>query len=143
MIGASNGSKIGAGSHSAPMAEINTTPLVDVMLVLLVIFIITAPLLTHAVKIELPQASSQLSPEKPEVITLAIDEAGKIYWNDGLLAPDALKTKLQQISQKTPQPELQIRADKATRYQILAEVMAEAQNAGVTKLGFISAPKTP
>lgn len=139
MIG--SGNKIGVGSHNAPMAEINTTPLVDVMLVLLVIFIITAPLLTHAVKIELPQASSQLSPEKPDVITLAIDDAGKIYWNDSLLAADALKTKLQQISEKTPQPELQIRADKATRYQILAEVMAEAQNAGISKLGFISAPK--
>jgi biopolymer transport protein ExbD len=142
MIGSAKGSKIGGSSHSAPMAEINTTPLVDVMLVLLVIFIITAPLLTHAVKIELPQASSQLSPEKPDVITLAIDGAGKIYWNDTALAPDELKSKLQQISQKTPQPELQIRADKATRYQILAEVMADAQNAGVTKLGFISAPKS-
>lgn len=141
MIGSAHANKIGGSRHSAPMAEINTTPLVDVMLVLLVIFIITAPLLTHAVKIELPQASSQLSAEKPDVITLAIDDAGKIYWNDAALAPDELKTKLQQISQKTPQPELQIRADKATRYQILAEVMAEAQNAGVTKLGFISAPK--
>lgn len=141
MIG--SGNKIGVGRHNSPMAEINTTPLVDVMLVLLVIFIITAPLLTHAVKIELPQASSQLLPEKPDVITLAIDDGGKIYWNDALLAPDELKTKLQQISEKTPQPELQIRADRATRYQILAEVMAEAQNAGVTKLGFISAPKAP
>lgn len=141
MIGSAKGNKIGAGSHGAPMAEINTTPLVDVMLVLLVIFIITAPLLTHAVKIELPQASSQLSPEKPDVISLAIDESGKIYWNDAALAENELKTKLQLISQKTPQPELQIRADKATRYQILAEVMAEAQNAGITKLGFISAPK--
>jgi biopolymer transport protein ExbD len=142
MIGSANGNKIGASNHGAPMAEINTTPLVDVMLVLLVIFIITAPLLTHAVKIELPQANSQLSPEKPDVITLAIDNSGKIYWNDAALKPAELKTKLQQISQKIPQPELQIRADKATRYQILAEVMAEAQNAGVTKLGFVSAPKS-
>lgn len=139
MIGSNHG--IGVSSHSAPMSEINTTPLVDVMLVLLVIFIITAPLLTHAVKIDLPQASSQPLPEKPEVISVAIDQAGKMYWNDAPMVSGELKVKLQQIANQKPQPELQIRADKETRYQILAEVMADAQNAGVTKLGFISEPK--
>jgi biopolymer transport protein ExbD len=139
MIGSGHG--IGAGNHAAPMSEINTTPLVDVMLVLLVIFIITAPLLTHAVKIDLPTASSQPSPEKPEVISVAIDGAGKMYWNDVLMVQGELKVKLQQVADKKPQPELQIRADKETRYQILAEVMAVAQNAGVTKLGFVSEPK--
>ena len=130
-----------ANSHTQPMSEINTTPLVDVMLVLLVIFIITAPLLTHAVKIDLPQATSQPLPEEPEVISLAIDGAGKTYWNDVPLVQGELKQKLLQIADKKPQPELQIRADKETRYQLLAEVMADAQNAGVTKLGFISEPK--
>ena len=139
MIGSGRG--VGSASHSAPMSEINTTPLVDVMLVLLVIFIITAPLLTHAVKIDLPQASSQPLPEKPEVISVAIDEAGKMYWNDAPLGQGELKVKLQEIAGKKPQPELNIRADKQTRYQVLAEVMADAQNAGVTKLGFVSEPK--
>lgn len=128
-------------AHTQPMNEINTTPLVDVMLVLLVIFIITAPLLTHAVKIELPQATSQPLPEKPEVISIAIDAAGKMYWNDVPLVDGEIKVKLAQIADQKPQPELNIRADKETRYQILASVMADAQNAGVTKLGFVSEPK--
>ncbi|ADI30888.1 ExbD/TolR family protein [Methylotenera versatilis] len=139
MIGSGNG--VGSASHTTPMSEINTTPLVDVMLVLLVIFIITAPLLTHAVKIDLPQASSQPLPEKPEVISVSIDAAGKMYWNDAALVQGELKVKLQEIAGKKPQPELNIRADKETRYQVLAEVMADAQNAGVTKLGFVSEPK--
>lgn len=130
-----------AGEHTQPMSEINTTPLVDVMLVLLVIFIITAPLLTHAVKIDLPQASSQPVVEKPEVVSLSIDGAGAVYWNDALVNATQLRLNLQQAAAKTPQPELQIRADQATRYQVLAEVMADAQNAGVTKLGFVSEPQ--
>jgi biopolymer transport protein ExbD len=130
-----------AGEHTQPMSEINTTPLVDVMLVLLVIFIITAPLLTHAVKIDLPQATSQPIEDKPEIVSIAINESGQLFWNDVPLVQDELKQKLLQIADVKPQPGLQIRADKATRYQILAEVMAEAQNAGVTKLGFVSNPK--
>ncbi len=138
MIG--SGSGAGLTSHNAPMSEINTTPLVDVMLVLLVIFIITAPLLTHAVKIDLPQASSQPLPEKPEVISVSIDSSGKMYWNDQVIVQGELKTRLQEIAVKKPQPELNIRADKETRYQVLAEVMADAQNVGITKLGFVSEP---
>jgi biopolymer transport protein ExbD len=129
-----------AGEHTQPMSEINTTPLVDVMLVLLVIFIITAPLLTHAVKIDLPQASSQPLPEKPEVVTLSIDATGTTYWNDVPMVAGELKTRLESEANKTPQPEVHIRADKNTRYQPLAELMADAQNAGITKLGFISEP---
>lgn len=129
-------------ANSQPMSEINTTPLVDVMLVLLVIFIITAPLLTHAVKIELPQATSQPLPEKPEVVTLSIDAAGDTYWDDAKLVPGELQARLDAAAHKTPMPELQIRADKNTRYQLLAELMADAQNAGLTKLGFLSEPKS-
>lgn len=139
MIG--SGSNVGGASHSAPMSEINTTPLVDVMLVLLVIFIITAPLLTHAVKIDLPQTSSQPIPEKPEVISVSIDASGKMYWNDTPLVQGELKLKLKEIAQKKPQPELNIRADKETRYQVLAEVMADAQNSGISKMGFVSESK--
>ncbi len=140
MIGA-NPFSAEVNSHQQPMSEINTTPLVDVMLVLLVIFIITAPLLTHAVKIDLPQATSQPLPEEPKVISIAIDGTGQMYWNDVPLVQGELKQKLLQIADRKPQPELQIRADKETRYQILAEVMADAQNAGVTKLGFLSEPQ--
>lgn len=139
MIGTGKG--VGAANHSTPMSEINTTPLVDVMLVLLVIFIITAPLLTHAVKIDLPQASSQPLPEKPQVISVAIDGGGTMYWNDVVIAQGDLKAKLVEAANQKPQPELHIRADKETRYQLLAEVMADAQNAGITKLGFLSEPK--
>lgn len=132
---------LSAGEHAQPMSEINTTPLVDVMLVLLVIFIITAPILTHTVKIELPQATSQPLLNKPEVISVSINEVGQLFWNDMPLVNGELAQKLAQVSDQKPQPELQIRADKATRYQVLAEVMALAQNAGVTKLGFVSEPK--
>lgn len=139
MIGQSS-SGFNSGSPQTPMAEINTTPLVDVMLVLLVIFIITAPLLTHAVKIDLPQASSQPAPEKPELISLSIDAAGNMYWNDAPLPAAEFEAKIKLAAQQKPQPELHIRADKETRYQVLADIMAKAQNAGVTKLGFVSVP---
>lgn len=134
------GNQFSTEEHTQPMSEINTTPLVDVMLVLLVIFIITAPLLTHAVKIDLPQATSQPIEDKPEVISIAINDAGQLFWNDMPLVEGELNQKLVLVADQKPQPELQIRADKATRYQVLAEVMAEAQNAGVTKLGFVSEP---
>ncbi|HEU4709578.1 MAG TPA: biopolymer transporter ExbD [Methylophilaceae bacterium] len=124
------------------MAEINTTPLVDVMLVLLVIFIITAPLLTHAVKIDLPQASSQPLPEKPEVVSIAIDGSGRMYWNDAPMAEGELRGRLQQAAKLEPQPELHIRADKETRYQVLAEIMADAKTAGIERLGFVSTPES-
>lgn len=130
-----------AGEHTQPMSEINTTPLVDVMLVLLVIFIITAPLLTHAVKIDLPQATSQPLEEKPEIIDLAVDADGKVYWNDVEIQNDTLASRMQEESAKQQQPELQIRADKNTRYQVLAEVLAKAQTAGMKKVGFVSQPQ--
>ena len=130
-----------AGEHTQPMSEINTTPLVDVMLVLLVIFIITAPLLTHAVKIDLPQATSQPLEEKPEVIDLAVDADGKMFWNDAEIDQASLVMRMKDESVKQEQPELQIRADKNTRYQVLAEVLAQAQTAGMKKVGFVSQPQ--
>ncbi|MBI2312452.1 MAG: biopolymer transporter ExbD [Betaproteobacteria bacterium] len=124
------------------MSEINTTPLVDVMLVLLIIFMVTAPLFTHAVKIDLPQAQSQVNPEKPDTVNLAIDERGRVFWNNEPVADAALPAHLAQAAQKTPQPELHLRADRNTRYQRIAEVMAAAQNAGIAKLGFVTLPDT-
>ena len=130
-----------AAEHTQPMSEINTTPLVDVMLVLLVIFIITAPLLTHAVKIDLPQATSQPLEEKPEVIDLAVDADGKVFWNDSEIQVADLAARMSEEAGKQQQPELQIRADKNTRYQVLAEVLAKAQIAGMKKVGFVSQPQ--
>ncbi|MFM7658572.1 MAG: ExbD/TolR family protein, partial [Burkholderiaceae bacterium] len=127
--------------QQGPMAEINVTPMVDVMLVLLVIFIITAPLFTHAVKLELPTASSAPAPEKPESITLSINAEGKIFWNNTVVSLDELGTRFADAAQKKPQPELQLRADKSTRYEIIAQVMSSAQTHGMTKIGFVTNPK--
>lgn len=128
-------------NQPGPMADINVTPMVDVMLVLLVIFIITAPLFTHAIKLELPNAQSQPAPEKPETITLAINGEGKLFWNNAAITREDLATRIAVASEKKPQPELQLRADKSTRYEIIAQVMAAAQNGGMTKIGFVTDPK--
>jgi biopolymer transport protein ExbD len=129
--------------QQAPMAEINVTPMVDVMLVLLVIFIITAPLFTHAIKLDLPTAQSSPSPEKPETISLSINGEGHIYWNNdqGQISMAELSAKLAAAAQKKPQPELQLRADKSTRYEVIAEVMSAAQTNGLSKIGFVTEPK--
>jgi len=124
-----------------PMAEINTTPLVDVMLVLLVIFIITAPLLTHAIKLELPNAQAPASAQKPETITLSIDAKGGLFWNDEPVADvAALSQRFAQAAGRQPQPELHLRADRDSRYQRIAEVMSSAQQAGIAKIGFVTDP---
>lgn len=128
------------GSSPQPMAEINTTPLVDVMLVLLVIFIITAPLFQQAVPVDLPQVDSTRLDDKPQVIQLAIDAAGNIYWNGELLARDALDGRLDGARQSAPagSPELHLRADRGTRYEKVAEVMAAAQRNGISKIAFVT-----
>jgi biopolymer transport protein ExbD len=124
-----------------PMAEINVTPMVDVMLVLLVIFIITAPLFTHAIKLDLPTAQSAPAPEKPETITVSINGDGHIFWDKNEITQTDLNTKLAAAAQKKPQPELQLRADKSTRYEVIAQVMAAAQTNGLSKMGFVTEPK--
>jgi biopolymer transport protein ExbD len=129
-------------SGQQPMAEINTTPLVDVMLVLLVVFIITAPLLTHAVKLDLPNAQAPAAAEQPEIITLSIDGKGRLFWNDEPQADvDALSQRFAQAAERKPQPELHLRADRETRYQTIAEVMAAAQRSGLAKIGFVTDPR--
>jgi biopolymer transport protein ExbD len=124
------------------MAEINTTPLVDVMLVLLVVFIITAPLMTHAVNLDLPNANAPASAQKPQTVTLSIDANGALYWdNDPVADLPALSQRFAQAAARAPQPELHLRADRQTRYQIIAEVMASAQKAGLAKIGFVTDPR--
>lgn len=127
-------------NHHQPMSEINTTPLVDVMLVLLVIFIITAPLLQHAVTINLPQTSNQPLLEKPEVVSISLDEAGKIYWNDKLLTKPAFIQQLKLAKINSPSSEMHLRADAQTRYQLIAEIISEIQNSGIHKLSFVTSP---
>ncbi|MBR0566715.1 biopolymer transporter ExbD [Azoarcus sp. L1K30] len=128
------------GSERMPTSEINMVPLIDVMLVLLIVFMITAPLLTHSVKIDLPQASSTPNLEKPETVTLALDANGGLFWNDQPLAETDLSSRLQAAAALSPQPELHLRADHDTRYQKLAEVMSAAREAGIEKMGFITVP---
>jgi biopolymer transport protein ExbD len=128
------------GGDSAPMAEINMIPLIDVMLVLLVIFIITAPLLTHSVKIDLPKAASHANLTKPDHIALSINGVGEIFWNGEAIDKSGMTQRLTAAARIDPQPELHLRADKTTQYQILAEVMAEAGKAGLTRIGFVSDP---
>ena len=124
-----------------PMADINVTPMVDVMLVLLVIFIITAPLFTHAIKLDLPVAQSAPAPERPETISLSINAQGAIFWNDSAIDSKDLGARLAAAARTNPQPELQLRADKSTHYEVIAQVLAAAQGNGMTTLGFVTDPQ--
>lgn len=125
---------------SAPMAEINMIPLIDVMLVLLVIFIITAPLLTHAVKIELPKASSRPNITRPQNIQLGIKAGGDVYWNGEAVDRAMLAARMVAAAKLDPQPEIHLRADRSTQYQKVAEVMSAAARAGLVKIGFVTEP---
>ena len=128
------------GGRRAPVAEINVVPLVDVMLVLLVIFIITAPLLTHSVKIDLPKVSS--TPNRTQVghVELAVRQDGAIFWNGESVAAGELPQRCTAAAAQQPQPELHIRADRLTAYENVARVMAIAAKAGLTRIGFVSDP---
>ena len=122
------------------MAEINMTPLVDVMLVLLIIFIITIPVINHAIKIDLPRATSQPNSIKPEHINLTIDAQEKIRWNGELIDDALLNQKIIFAAQQIPQAELHLHAERKTPYERIAQVMAAAQSGGLTKIGFITTP---
>ena len=121
--------------------EINTTPLVDVMLVLLIIFIITIPVINHSVKIDLPRATNQRDEIKPENINLSIDAQGLMYWNTEIIDAAQMNARIAEASKKTPQPELHIRAERTTQYEKIVEIMAAAQSGGLSKIGFITDPK--
>ena len=123
------------------MNEINMTPLVDVMLVLLIIFIITVPVMKHSVNIDLPRASSEQQLIKPETVRLSVDADGNYYVNDAKINDEELAPRLQAAAAQNPQPDLHIRGDKAVRYERVAQAMAAAQQAGLRKIGFITEPK--
>ena len=130
-----------------PMAEINVTPLVDVMLVLLIIFMITAPLMSHKVKVDLPQANlEQLDRDKPMVvqpITIAVTEEGNLFWNDQPITKDLIESRLSVEAQKTPQPAVNVRGDRTTKYRVVQEVVQIAQNQGMRKVGFVAEKERP
>ena len=131
-----------SNSGGGPMADINVTPLVDVMLVLLIIFMITAPLMSHKVKVELPQATLD---EKPTIesppITLAVTANGQVYWADEAVTQDGLEARLAVIAQRTPQPQIDIRADNTTKYGLINNVVQTVRKAGIRKVGFVSTPE--
>jgi biopolymer transport protein ExbD len=129
-----------SGRGVAPMAEINVIPLVDIMLVLLVIFIVTAPLLTNAVKIDLPKVASQPNEAEPASVQVAIDGEGHFYWDGEAIDRVTLSARLAAAGAREPAPELHLRADRNTRYEILAKLMAEAGKAGLGRIGFVSDP---
>jgi biopolymer transport protein ExbD len=130
-------------SNVTPMAEINMIPLIDVMLVLLVIFIITAPLLTHAVKVDLPKTSSTPNVTRPDNVQLAIDSQGLVHWNGEVLDRSGWRSRMDAAASQQPQPEVHIRADGAVAYRRVAEVLADAAKSGLTKIGFVSNPESP
>jgi len=124
------------------MNEINMTPLVDVMLVLLIIFIITVPVMKHAVNIDLPQASSQREQDRPETIQLSVDAQGQYFWNRQKVDDAALPGLMAAEAARDPQPELHIRGDRNVRYERVAQAMSEAQRAGLRRIGFVTEPRT-
>ena len=127
-------------SRQAPLAEINVVPLVDVMLVLLVIFIVTAPLLTHSVKIDLPKASSSPNITRPEHVQLGIREDGGLHWNGAPVVMEELESHFSAAAMQQPQPELHIRADRLVPYERVAQVMSAAAKAGLVRIGFVTDP---
>ena len=120
------------------MAEINMTPFVDVMLVLLIIFIVTLPVIQHSVKIELPKASSSVSVAKPEMIQVSIDKNSQIYWNNELVSLAEYTQKAQAVANNNPPPEVSLRADRRVMYEIVAQVLSISKKVGLTKIGFVT-----
>ncbi|MGE8232953.1 MULTISPECIES: biopolymer transporter ExbD [unclassified Stenotrophomonas] len=131
-----------SGNSSGPMADINVTPLVDVMLVLLIIFIITAPLMSHKVKVELPEANliqnPEDAPDRKNPITVAVKEDGKLYWNDEEVSKETLESRFATAAQQTPQPPLNLRGDKTTKMKVINEVTKIAQGQGMLDVGFVA-----
>jgi biopolymer transport protein ExbD len=132
---------LGVDDEQQTMSEINVTPLVDVMLVLLIIFLITIPVITQSVKVELPKAANQATQTKPENINIAVDKDGNVYWNTALVpTQEALLDRLKAVAVMVPQPEIHIRGDMATKYEHVGRVMVLTQRAGIVKVGFITEP---
>jgi biopolymer transport protein TolR len=121
-----------------PMSDINMTPLIDVMLVLVVIFIITAPLLASSIKLDLPVTDAAKAGEAPQSVTVIVDASGQAFWQDQAVAMDVLVRQLQQSAQANPQTEVLLRADKTVPYGRIVEVMGAAQSAGLNRIGFVA-----
>jgi biopolymer transport protein ExbD len=131
----------GSGGEQGAIASINTTPLVDVMLVLLIIFLITIPVINKTVKVSLPKAVNIPTQTKPENVTIAVDKDGNIYWNDKMVANrDDLLLDVKAAAVRKPQPEIHIRGDKDTRYEAIGRVMYMIQRGGIVKVGFLTEP---
>jgi biopolymer transport protein ExbD len=124
-----------------PQSEINMIPLIDVMLVLLIIFIVAAPLLTHAVRIDLPRADSAAASSRPDTLRLDLRADGSLFWNGAGIGEAELETRMREAASRQPAPELHLRADAATPYESLARVMALAARNGLSKIGFVSLPE--
>ena len=127
-------------SNSQPMSEINMVPLIDVVLVLLVIFIVTAPLMTNAVKLDLPKATSAPDIQKPEKDEFAINADGGLFWKGERITREEAVIRFTEAGQKRPQPEVYLRADQAVPYRYVAETLADASKAGLSKVAFVSEP---
>jgi biopolymer transport protein ExbD len=131
----------GPAEDDKPLSEINTTPLVDVMLVLLIIFLITVPVITQSVKVDLPKAANIPTQTKPENINIAVDADGNIFWNTGLVpTQEALLDRLKAVAVMDPQPEIHVRGDKHTKYEHIGRVIVLCQRSGIQKVGFITEP---
>lgn len=131
----------GGGGEERPMSDINTTPLVDVMLVMLIIFLITIPVITQSVKVDLPKAANIPTQTKPENINIAVDAEGNIFWNTAMIpTQEALLERLKSVAVMDPQPEVHLRGDRATAYEHVGRVMVLCQRAGILKVGFITEP---
>ncbi len=128
------------GDEDEVVSTINTTPLVDVMLVLLIIFLITIPVVTHTVKVKLPLDSNQPSQTKPNNVTIAVDKAGQIFWETKAITPKELLVRLEKVAVKIPQPQIQIRGDGDSRYEPVGRVIFACQEAGISKVNFITEP---
>jgi biopolymer transport protein ExbD len=130
-----------ADEEERAMSEINTTPLVDVMLVLLIVFMITIPVITHTVPLELPKVRNLATQTKPENVNISVNQDGQIFWNLTLVADtNALLERLKSAAVQKPQPEVHVRADERTRYEFVGRVILTAQRAGIQKVGFITEP---
>jgi biopolymer transport protein ExbD len=131
----------GPGEDEKPLSEINTTPLVDVMLVLLIIFLITVPVITQSVNVQLPKAANIPTQTKPENVNIAVDVDGNVFWNTGLVPnQEALLERLKAVAVMDPQPEIHVRGDKHTKYEHIGRVIVLCQRSGIQKVGFITEP---
>ncbi|MFM0168654.1 MULTISPECIES: ExbD/TolR family protein [Paraburkholderia] len=128
------------GQEDEVIAAINTTPLVDVMLVLLIIFLITIPVVTHTVPVQLPQQTVNPLQSKPDSIEIAVNKDGDLFWNEKLVDTPTLLARLKVASVKLPQPEVHVRGDQTTRYEFIGRVVTACERAGISKVSFITQP---